>query len=407
MHRRSFIEMFIAGTAGFTGMPKFALQPNEERKWAEVKRQFPDAKSAVLNFNNGSAGMIPTVVEAQLSKLQHMMNTMAPYEALETWAEIIRESRMALAKLVGVHHKELALVRNTTEALMYALKGIDIPKNSKVICAKHDYGHAVNILKRLSEEKTFNLVELSIHLPASKKEIIDAYDELIDEDCSVVLLTAMTHREGQILPIKEITKIAQSRGAKVVVDAAHALGHFDHSISDWGCDYYCGSLHKWLSCPIGAGILFVKKELIAKTKGSYSADKMLDGKMKKFEDVGTKPFAVEASILTALNFQNEIGFKAKARRLKSLTDYWTKEMKNLPGIRTFKPQKYGAISAFRVDGPSTKVLSHLSKNKIHLKKVSAKYYPEGAITRYRVSPNIYHDFNDLDRLIEAMKSYRL
>jgi selenocysteine lyase/cysteine desulfurase len=46
-----------------------------------------------------------------------------------------------------------------------------------------------------------------------------------------------------------------------LVDGAHAFAHFQYKIPDLGCDFYGTSLHKWLSVPLGAGFLYVKKEI--------------------------------------------------------------------------------------------------------------------------------------------------
>ncbi len=407
MQRRSFIEMFVAGTAGFVGMPEFSIIDDEKTKWKKIRKQFLDGSSTVLNLNNGSAGMVPKAVSQQLYQFSKVLESKAPYEAHADWEHIKKLSKQSLAKMIEATEDEIAVVRNTTEALNYVLRGINIPKNSTVVCGLHDYGHSINILERLSDENGFNLKMVDVLLPISNDRLIETYKEIIDEDCSLVLLTAMTHREGQILPIKEITKIAKKQGALVVVDAAHAIGHFEHSIKDWGCDYYCTSLHKWLSCPIGCGVLYMKKDLIEKTKGSYSAERVLDSKMAKFEDVGTKPFAIEASILSAIRFQESIGLKTKNLRLKALTDYWVEGMKDVPNVTTFKPDEYGAVCALHYPGKSTNIMAQLANKNIHIKKVSALNYTKKHKVKYRISPNIYHNFDDLDRLIDAFKTIQI
>ena len=57
--------------------------------------------------------------------------------------------------------------------------------------------------------------------------------------------------------------MAHSYGVDVLVDGAHCVGQFDVSIDDLGCDYYASSLHKWLSTPLGAGLLYVNKKNIS------------------------------------------------------------------------------------------------------------------------------------------------
>ena len=69
----------------------------------------------------------------------------------------------------------------------------------------------------------------------------------------------MINITGHILPVQKICDMAHSKGVKVLVDGAHAFAHIQFSIPDLHCDYYGTSLHKWLSVPLGAGFLYVKK----------------------------------------------------------------------------------------------------------------------------------------------------
>ena len=74
----------------------------------------------------------------------------------------------------------------------------------------------------------------------------------------------MINITGQILPVRKICDMAHARGVEVMVDGAHAFGHFRFTIPELDCDYYGSSLHKWLSVPLGSGMLHVKKEKIRK-----------------------------------------------------------------------------------------------------------------------------------------------
>ena len=56
--------------------------------------------------------------------------------------------------------------------------------------------------------------------------------------------------------------MAKQHGLEVIVDGAHSFGLLDFSIPDLGCDYFGTSLHKFLSAPIGSGMLWIKKEHI-------------------------------------------------------------------------------------------------------------------------------------------------
>ena len=62
----------------------------------------------------------------------------------------------------------------------------------------------------------------------------------------------------------------------VLVDGAHAFAQFDFKIPDLQCDYYAASLHKWLGCPLGTGILFVRRDRIAPLWPIYGDWRMTD-----------------------------------------------------------------------------------------------------------------------------------
>ena len=60
-----------------------------------------------------------------------------------------------------------------------------------------------------------------------------------------------------ILPVQELTRLAQSRGALVVVDGAHAPGHVPLQVDQIGAEFYLGNCHTWLYAPKGTAFLAV------------------------------------------------------------------------------------------------------------------------------------------------------
>ena len=402
MERRSFLEMFLAGTVGFAGMPSTSWSFSDEIDWASISKQYPDSQSKLLNLNNGSAGMMSKPVEDQLLKFISQMNAHPPYEKAIYWEKLTAKSKGLLGEMIDANPEELALVRNTTEAVNFILTGLDIPVNASVVCAHHDYTNFVDALKTLSAKRDYRLKMVDLKMPASEAEILEAYDKQIESNTELVLITAFTHREGQIMPVKKLVKMAKAKGAKVLVDAAHAIGHFEHSIKDWDCDFYATSLHKWLGAPIGTGLLYINKDHIGKVQGSYHINDTLDLNMKKFEAVGTKSFALYAGVLSAIRYHQNIGTQNKHNRLKELTDYWSDGVKHIPMVKTIIPDNYGGVANFHYPGPSKNILGFFKSKDIHFKKVRP---PNGNRTTYRISPNIYHSFKDLDRFIDAMKEF--
>ena len=59
---------------------------------------------------------------------------------------------------------------------------------------------------------------------------------------------------GDILPLDKIGEICKRKGARVVVDGAHAPGAMTLDFRECqNIDFYGGNLHKWMMGPSGTG----------------------------------------------------------------------------------------------------------------------------------------------------------
>jgi selenocysteine lyase/cysteine desulfurase len=168
-----------------------------------------------------------------------------------------------LAEIAGCSPDELIITRNTTESLDMIIGGQDWKVGDEAVMAEQDYGAMLDMFTQIS--KRYGVINKIISVPnhpSSDEEIVKLYENAITPKTKVILVSHMINITGQILPIKKIAEMAHQYGVQVIVDGAHAFAHIQFSIADLGCDYYAASLHKWLSVPLGAGILFAKKEHI-------------------------------------------------------------------------------------------------------------------------------------------------
>ena len=204
------------------------------------------------------------------------------------------------------------------------------------------------------------------------------------------------------MPVKRIADEAHKRGIEVLIDGAHSFAHLMYKIPELGGDYFGTSLHKWLSAPIGSGMLWMKKEKISKIFPLIPNDKPNSDNIRKFENLGTRPFMIEQAIGQALNFQLAIGNARKEARLQFLKTYWTKEASKITKVKLntpLKPEYSGALSHFSIEGMEAgKIESELfAKYKIHTTPVKWE-----KLDGVRVTPHVYTTLQDLDRLLEAI-----
>ncbi len=208
---------------------------------------------------------------------------------------------------------------------------------------------------------------------------------------------------GHVLPIKKLVEMAHQHNVKVLVDGAHAFAHIQFSIKDLGCDYYGTSLHKWLSCPLGAGFLFVKKELINSVWPLFAEnDSIKDTDICSLNHTGTIPVHTDLTIIDSINYYKLIGVENKHKRLLFLRNYWLEKLKLNPNIIINSPiddARACAIANIGVVGINPVELAKIlfEKYKIYTVAIVSK-----TVNGVRITPNIYTTTNELDLLVNAL-----
>ena len=75
----------------------------------------------------------------------------------------------------------------------------------------------------------------------------------------IIAVTHLSNVTGAILPIKEITELAHSKGIPVLIDGCQGAPHLKLDVQDLDCDFYAISCHKMYG-PTGLGVLYAKKK---------------------------------------------------------------------------------------------------------------------------------------------------
>lgn len=385
-----------------TSMSDLEIAKNE-RFWKAIRKTFNLSKE-LINLNNGGVSPQPIVVQEAVEKYNRLSNEIPSYymwRILDKGKEPIRKR---LAELADCDPEEIAINRNTSEALETIIFGLELKKGDEVILSRQDYPNMVNAYKQRAMRDGIVLKWVDLKLPFENNDkVIDQFQKLITSKTKLMHITHVLNWTGQILPVKEIVAIAKSKGVETIVDAAHSFAHIDFSIRDLDCDYLGTSLHKWLCAPFGSGMLFVKKEKIKQVYPLLASLEPKSDDIRKFETLGTRSFAIEQGIDQAITFHQAIGIKKKQRRLHHLKNYWINKVKNIPDVTIHTSQKKEfscAIAVFSIQNRLPKDLAHrLQKDyKIHTSIANIKN-----VKGVRVTPHIYTTKNELDQLVNAIK----
>jgi selenocysteine lyase/cysteine desulfurase len=421
-HRRKFLQQLAVTTGAFSIGSLFnqlfandfsnaerriaGLSPEqaagEEDYWSVIQQAYT-VNPNIINLNNGGVSPSPRVVQEAVERYNKLSNEGPSYFMWRILDQGREPLRQKLAELAGCDAEEIAVNRNATEALNTVIYGLDLEAGDEVIGTKQDYPNMINAWRQRALRDGIQYTQLSFNFPIENDdEIVDAYEKAITSKTKLIHITHIINWVGQIMPVQKIVRMAHARGIEVLCDGAHSFGLLDFKIPDLECDYFGTSLHKFLSAPIGSGMLWIKKEKIEKIWPLLCNDKPKGSDIRKFETLGTRSFPIEQGIGEALNFHNAIGSKRKEERVRYLKNYWSEKVKDIPHVRlhtSLKAEYSCGICGVSVEGMSPADFDSqlFGKYKIHTVGIVWEN-----ISCVRVTPHVYTTLRDLDTLVKAI-----
>jgi selenocysteine lyase/cysteine desulfurase len=418
MNKRTFLKgMALAGLgaplsgnalADWIGrwdqQPAGTLAGNEDF-WAGIRGGYK-LKPEYINLENGYFNILPgETLEAFIRHIREVNYEGAHY--MRT-VQVDNKKAMAsrLATLAGCNPDELIITRNTTESLDMIISGYAWKGGDEAIMALQDYGAMLKMFRQAERRHGIlcKVVNLPNH-PRTDEEIVSLYEDAITPRTRLLMVCHMINITGQILPVQKICDMAHAKGVEVMVDGAHTFAHTRYSIPDLHCDYFGASLHKWLSVPLGAGILYVKKEHVGKIWPLLAdPDESLTG-ISLLNHTGTLPVHTDLAIGDAIDFYTALGPERKEARLRYLQQYWTAKVRGLPNVvvnTPVDPARCCGIANVGIKGmkPADLAATLLQQYKIYTVAID---HPAAHVQGCRITPNVYTLPEELDLLVKALK----
>ncbi len=415
MNKRTFLKNTATlGLAGFLPLDAIGNWVNQhahvspsqlaedETFWEGVRLGYR-LKPDYINLENGYYCFLPEeVLEKYVNHVREINYQGSYYMRTVQW-ENKKKMAAGVAAIAGCSAEELIITRNTTESLDLVIGGIHWQKNDEAVMAEQDYGAMLDMFKLVARRHGIvnRIISVPNH-PSSDEEIVKIYESAITSKTKLLMVCHMINITGQILPIRKICDMAHSKGVQVMVDGAHAFAHINYSISDLNCDYYGASLHKWLSVPLGAGFLYVKKENISKVWPLFGEEGRNEDDILRLNHVGTHPVATDLAIANAIEYYQKIGSQRKEARLRYLQSYWTSKVRNVKNIVVNTPADPARCCGIANVGISGMKPSDLAKALLDKYKIWTVAIDGANVHGCRITPNLYTIPKELDNFVSAL-----
>ena len=399
-YNRSFSEWI----GGYADRPACEIAVDEDF-WERIRSGYR-LKPDYINLENGYYNIQPNeILEAFIGHVR-AVNMEGAYYMRTVQFERKKAMATRLAGLAGCTADELVITRNTTESLDMIIGGYPWKEGDEAIMAEQDYGAMLQMFRQV--ERRHGVVRKIVSVPnhpSSDEEVVSVYEKAITPRTRLLMVSHMVNITGQLLPVQKICDMAHARGVEVMVDGAHSFAHVRHTIPELHCDYYGASLHKWLSVPLGAGILYVKKEHTAKIWPLLAEPDNSAAGIALLNHTGTLPVHTDLAIGDAIDYYQTLGPERKEARLRYLQQYWTSRVRNMPKIvinTPADPARCCGIANVGIKGmkPAELADTLLKRYKIYTVAIDS---PAANVQGCRITPNVFILPKELDVLVGALK----
>jgi selenocysteine lyase/cysteine desulfurase len=383
-----------------------AAAATDDEFWAAVRERYI-LKPDYINLENGYYCIQPLEILEKYFRHIREVNLQGAYYMRTIQFDNKKLVASMLAELAGVSPEELVITRNTTESLDMIIMGMDWKPGDEAVMAEQDYGAMLDMFRQTSKRYGMTNKIVSIPMdPKNDEEIVELYANAITPKTKLLMVCHMVNITGHILPVRKICDMAHSKGVPVMVDGAHSFAHINFKIPDLNCDYYGASLHKWLSVPIGAGILYVKKENVSKIWPIFAEGGREQTDILRLNHTGTHPPATDLTIADAIDFYQKIGPERKEARLRYLQNYWTGKVRSMSHVilnTPSDPKRSCGIANVGIKGmkPADLQKMLLDKYKIYTVAIDS-----AGVHGCRITPNVFTTAAELDALVNALSEIK-
>ena len=321
------------------------------------------------------------------------------------WVRRIEEVRGLAGRLVDADPVDIAFIKNTSEGIGIVAEGFPWKPGDNLVTPAEEYPANIypwmNLASRGVEFRT---------IPSRDGRIwIDDIRAAIDSRTRLVSLSFVEFASGFRNDLDAVGALCRDRGVFFFVDAIQGLGVLPLSVRKTPIDFLAADGHKWLLGTEGAGILYVRRELVDMLHpvgigwnsviGARNFGK-IDFRLKpnagRWES-GSLNVGGIAGLGASLEMLLEIGIPAIQDRVIELTDYLCERAKTI-GLEVYssrRPEdKSGIVSLVCAQADPIQSVRRFKKEGVVINQRAG---------RLRVSPHFYNTQTEIDRLIDLLQ----
>jgi len=161
----------------------------DEDYWSVIQQAYT-VNPAIINLNNGGVSPSPRIVQEAVERYNKLANEGPSYYMWRILDQGREPLRQKLADLAGCEPEEIAVNRNSTEALNTVIFGMDLKAGDEVIGTKQDYPNMINAWRQRVQREGITYTQISFDFPIEDdNKIVSAFEKAITPKTKVLHIT--------------------------------------------------------------------------------------------------------------------------------------------------------------------------------------------------------------------------
>ena len=321
------------------------------------------------------------------------------------------EAVTLFAQLINAPAAAVAVVPSTLEGENLIAASLGLGPGAGVVTDPFHYDASLAMYGELNKKG----MPLTVVAPTGSRIDYSKLEAAITDETRLVAVSLVSSDTGHTHDLKTVCAIAHRKGAWVYADIIQAVGAIPIDVKASGVDFCCAGTYKWLMGEFGTAFLYVRPERLKDLKrvqlgwrgisahtshflpfdspGAPIGDWTLGTDTASMFEVSTPSWSALATIVGSLNYINDIGVEAIRRHADPMLRRLQEELPKHGFTPLTLPEYQGSYVVFSFEGAGARFRDALRQAKIYVSVYKNKI---------RISPSVYNDMGDIDRLLRIL-----
>ncbi len=324
------------------------------------------------------------------------------------WLTVEARLRERLQKLINAPQAEdIALLKNTSEALSVIAYGIDWKPGDNLVISNQEFPSNRIVWESLAHQGV-QVKVADLDGPESPEQaIIDCFDS----NTRLLSISSVQYASGLKVDCQQLGNACKERNVLFCIDAIQSIGAHTFDVQSYQADFVVADGHKWMLGPEGLALFYSRRDIrdqltlrqfgwhMVKHKGDYDrldwepTDSALRFECGSPNMLGT--YALEAS----LSLIEEVGMAQIEQRLTEKVQYLTEQLSKISHIELL-----GQTAAHRQAGIITFKHRTQDNQKLHATLMSENIICAHRGGGIRFSPHFYTPLEKIELALQRIRA---